>query len=119
MPSGRTVKRYSLAFQQKVVSEIESGQLTISQAKKLYDIRGGQTVQSWLKKLGKSHLLNTVIRIETSDELSRLKALERQNRQLESALAQAHLKIVTLESVVDAANQVYGEDLKKKFSTPA
>ena len=119
MSSERTIKRYSLAFKQKVVSEIESGQLTISQAQKLYHITGGITIQNWLKKLGKSHLLNKVIRVETTDEVSRLKELSQLNRQLESALAQAHLKIVALESILDEASRVYGEDIKKKFVTPA
>ncbi len=90
---GKAVKRYSLAFQQKVVSEIENGELRIGQAQKLYGITGGSTIQGWLKKLGKSHLLSTVVRIETTDEVSRLKVLAQQNRQLESALAQAHLGV--------------------------
>jgi len=115
----RTVKRYSLAFKQKVVSEIESGQLTISQAQRLYGITGAETIPRWLKKLGKLHLLNTVVRIETTDEVNRLKALEKEKRQLESALAQAHLKIVAMESILAEASQLYGEDLKKKFVTPA
>lgn len=119
MSTERTIKRYSLAFKQKIVSEIESGQLTISRARKLYGISGGQTIQNWLKKLGKQYLLSTVVRIETTGEVSRLKELEHQNRQLESALARAHLKIVTLESVIDEASRVYGEDIKKKFVTPA
>jgi len=102
-----------------VVSEIESGQLTVSQAQRLYGITGGVTIPGWLKKLGKLHLLNTVVRIETTDEVNRQKALERQNRQLESALAQAHLKIVALESIIDEANQLYETDLKKKFDTLA
>ncbi len=114
----RTIKRYSLAFKQKIVSEIESGQLTIGQAQKLYGIMGSSTITRWLTKLGKSHLLNTVVRIETTDEVNRLRQLERHNRQLESALAQAHLKIVALESLIDQANQHYGDDLKKKFVTP-
>lgn len=118
MSSNRTIKRYSLAFKQKVVSEIESGHLTIGQAQKLYDITGGQTIQSWLKKLGKHHLLNTRVVIETTDEVSRLKVLERQNRQLESALAQAYLKNMALESMLAEAGRLYGEDFKKKFATP-
>ena len=32
--------RYSTAFKQKIVSEIESGKLTIAKAKKIYDIKG-------------------------------------------------------------------------------
>lgn len=109
--------RYSLAFQQKVVSEIESGKLTISEAKKIYNIGGETTVQKWIKKLGKSHLLNKVIHIEMTDEPNRIKELERQKKELESALAQAHLKIITLESTVKVLEEKTGVRLKKKTNT--
>lgn len=115
----RAIKRYSFAFKQKVVLEIENGQLTIGQAQSLYGIAGAATIQGWLKKLGKAHLLNTVVRIETTDEVSRLKQLTQANRCLESALAQAHLKIMALESTLTEAGRLYGEDFKKKFATPA
>lgn len=58
----RTFIRYSLAFKQKVVSEIESGQLSIGEAQHLYDIRGHETIQKWIGKLGKigsKYLLRT------------------------------------------------------------
>ena len=38
MSETRTIIRYSKAFQQKVVSEIESGKLTIGEAQKIFDI---------------------------------------------------------------------------------
>jgi len=56
--SQRIIRRYSIAFKQKVVSEIESGKLNVSQAQKLYDITGAQTIQNWICKFGKNHLLN-------------------------------------------------------------
>lgn len=110
----RTVLRYSLAFQQKVVHEIESGELSIGDARRLYDIRGNETIQSWIGKLGKNHLLNKVVRIEMKDEKDRIKELEKKIRQLESALADEHIKNIVLESLVDIAREKYGIDLKKK-----
>ena len=44
--------RYSRAFKQKVVEEIESGKLTIAKAQRVYDIRGGETIQKWIRLLG-------------------------------------------------------------------
>jgi hypothetical protein len=106
--------RYSLAFQQKVVSEIESGQLSLGDAQRLYDIRGHGTIQKWIDKLGKNHLLNKVVRIEMKDEKDRVKVLEKRVRQLESALADERIKNIVLESLVDIAEDKYGIDLKKK-----
>lgn len=109
------VIRYSAAFKQKVVSEIESGQLTVAQAQKVYDIRGGQTIQSWLRKFGKAHLLNKVIRVEMKDENDRIRELERQKHELESALAQAHLKNLALEALLESVEERYHVDVKKTF----
>ena len=110
----RTVLRYSLAFQQKVVREIESGELSIEDARRLYDIRGCETIQKWIRKFGKNHLLSKVVRIEMKDEKDRVKELEKRIRQLESALADEHIKNAVLESLVEIARDKYGLDLKKR-----
>lgn len=111
----RTQLRYSIAFQQKVVNEIESGELSIGDARRLYDIRGCETIQNWIRKFGKNHLLSKVVRIEMKDEKDRIKELEKKIRQLESALANEHIKNAVLESLVDIAQEKYGIDLKKKI----
>lgn len=108
------IKRYSLSFQQKVVSEIESGQLSIGDARRLYDITGCETIQKWIRKLGKNHLLNKVVRIEMKGEKDRIKELEKRIRELESALANEHLRNILLETMVEIAKEDYGIDLKKK-----
>ena len=53
------------------------------------------------------------------DEKDKIKELEHQKKQLESALAQAHLKIICLESLVDCAEDYYQIDIQKKFGTMA
>jgi len=113
--SDRQVYRYSLAFKQKIVSEIETGKLSIEQARNIYDIGGGSTIQRWLKKFGKHHLLSKVVRIEMKDEKDKLKELERQKQELESALAQAHLKNICLESLIESVEEHYKVDVKKTF----
>lgn len=117
MREAKIIRRYSIAFKQKVVTEIENGKLTISEARNLYDIGGERTIQRWMEKLGKTHLLNKVIHIELKDEPKKIKELERQKKALESALAQAHLKIITLESTVKVLEEKTGEKIKKKTNT--
>ena len=118
--SGHDVNyRYSLAFKQKVVSEIESGHITVADAKRIYDINGAGTIYRWVRQLGKNHLIKKVIRVEMKDEKDKLKELERKNRELESALAQSHLKNIVLESVIESIDELYGIDAKKKFGTKA
>jgi len=112
--ANRIFKRYSQAFKQKVVREIESGLLTIDQAQKLYRIGSNSTIRNWLKQLGKNHLLSQRVRIETTEEVNQLKQLISDKQQLESALANAHLKIATLESQIVQAEKLFGIDIKKK-----
>jgi transposase-like protein len=115
----RTVYRYSTAFKQKVVSEIETGQITIAEARRIYDITGGNTINDWLKKFGKNHLLCKVVRVQMRNEKDKIKELERQKRELESALAQSHLKSICLESLVECVEEHYGIDVKKTFGHKA
>ena len=111
----RVIHRYSLAFKQKVVSEIERGELNVGDAQRIYDIRGNETIQSWIRKLGKNHLLNKVVRIEMKDEKEKVKELEKQVKVLESALAQSHVKNIALESLLECAEEHYQSDFKKNF----
>jgi transposase-like protein len=110
-------RRYSDAFRRKVVSEIERGELSITQARKLYDIGGKSTIQKWIKSLGKNHLLPKRVRIEMPKEIDKLKQLEAEKKELESALAQAYLRVMSLESMLELAGKEVGEDLLKKYAT--
>jgi transposase len=113
------VIRYSTAFQSKVVSEIERGKHTVTSARRMYDINGAETVINWIRRRGKNHLIGKVVRVETVDERSKLKQLESDKRRLESALANEHLRVLALESMVDLASKSLGVDLKKKYGTKA
>jgi len=72
---GQTI-RYSSAFKLKVVSEIESGKFTIGEARRIYDIAGPSTIQKWIKKYGKNHFINKIVRIEMKDEKDKVKELQ-------------------------------------------
>ncbi len=119
MPGQYISYRYSLAFKQKVVSEIESGKFSIGEARRIYDINGSETIQKWLKRVGKQHLLDRVVRIEMKDEKDKLRELEKEKKQLESALAQEHLKNLSLEALIESIEEHYGIDVKKNFGGKA
>jgi transposase-like protein len=99
-----------------VVEEIESGR-SLADVRRKYGIGGCSTVQAWLRVLGKNHLLNKIVRIETMNETDRLKQLEAENRQLKLKLADAYLAKDCLEELVKQADKLYKTDLKKSFGT--
>lgn len=110
----RKVVRYSISFKQMVVNEIEEGG-GLEHVRKKYDIAGYGTISNWVKRFGKYHLLNKIVRIETMNEKDRLKQLEADNLRLKVALADAYMAKDCLEGVIKMANEEYRTDLKKNF----
>lgn len=110
--------RYSISFKQQVISEVESGD-SIEAVRRRYGIKGGETIQKWLRKFGKNHLLNRIVRIETMNEKDRVKQLEAEIKKLKLALADSLLAQRSLEVVIDEANKEYKTDLKKNFGESA
>jgi transposase-like protein len=106
-----------MAFKMHVVSEIESGRLSIEGARRKYGIRGSVTVPGWVRKLGKQHLLPKVVRVETPGERDQLKAQAKRIQELEAALSDAHIKLMAYESLINVAEKEYKLDIKKNFGT--
>ena len=88
----RATIRYSEAFKLQVLRELEAGKFpNRSQAAKAYGIRGSSMIGYWARQYGKNHLLGKVVRVETPKEVSELKQLRQRVRELEQALADAHI----------------------------
>lgn len=109
------VVRYSISFKQKVVGEIEDEGLTFIEARRRYGIKGGSTIQSWVRKFGRNHLLFKTVRVEMKGEKDRLKELEAQVKQLKIALADATMEKHVLETLIDIVNEHYQTDVKKNL----
>ena len=107
-------RRYSTAFQLKVVREIEQGKYTASQARRLYDIGGKSTIAKWLQRHGRSHLLSEVVQVRMKSETSKIKQLEQRIRELEKVLADAQLEKFALQGLVQVMDENSGGALKKK-----
>jgi len=109
------MRRYSISFKKHIIRELEQTGTTMDLIRKKYDIRGSETIQRWVRKFGKNHLLNQVIRIETMEEKDRIKELESEIKKLKLALADSLLAQRSLEVVIDEASKEYKTDLKKSF----
>jgi transposase-like protein len=110
----REIYRYSDCFKEKVVQEISAGS-TISEVCRRYDIKGLSTVQNWLKKYGRTELLNTIIRVKMKTEDDKIKQLESENKRLKIALADATLAKDVLEVLIEEVDAHYQTDVKKNF----
>ncbi len=115
---GTTVKRYSIAFKRSILAEVESGQYTVLEAARIHGIPFG-SIYLWRKHYGSASSQSRIVRVEMPDERNGLKELEKKNRELEKALAHAHLKIMTLEATIEVLGERPGSGVKKKNDTPS
>jgi len=109
----KITKRYSIAVKQEALEGISKGLYTKSETAKLYGVSPG-AVAKWIKSLNRTELLNKIVRIQMPEEINRIKKLEEEKKRLESALAQAQLKIIVLESTIEVLEEKSGKKLKKK-----
>ncbi len=109
--------RYSEAFKMEVVRRIEREGLNCNQIREKYGIRGGGTVERWVRKYGNG-ILGKVIRVEKPDEINELQRLKDRVRRLEAALADANLELALEKAYTRLACERAGikdvDEFKKK-----
>ena len=116
----RTQKDYTMSFKLQVVSEIERGDLTKSQAKSKYGIQGDATIRTWLKKYGNFDWDNQIStpmakspqqRIIELEE--KIKLLEKQKARAEYIAERADKKAILFDMMVDLAEKEYNIPIRK------
>jgi transposase len=117
----KSVMRYSEAFKLQVVRELESGRFqSPSAVGRAYGVDGKGTVANWVRQYGKEHLLGKVVHVMKADEQTEVKTLRQRVRDLEHALADAHLGLKFEEAYVHLACEAAGikdvTDFKKKHA---
>jgi transposase-like protein len=114
----RDVIRYSEAFKLRVVEDVVNGKYaSFNEALRRNGIRGYRTLVKWLKQYGREDILPKRIKVETMDEVDEMKAARRRIRELEAALADAHMDYCLESAFLEIACEKLGttaEDLKKK-----
>ena len=112
--------RYSEAFKQQVVTEIESGRFgSAHEAAEAYGIRGHATVANWLREAGRGELLRKVVRVEKPGEPGEVRRLKERVRRLEAALADSHMDRALDQSFFEILCEEQGIDagaFKKKHA---
>lgn len=108
----RIIKRYSDAFRRQVVAEYEAGS-RITDLKKKYGIGGQTTIQRWIEKYAHRSLRHHLVRIQSAQEVDRIRELEGRVRELEQALGKVTLERLALESTLEVFQELAEVDAKK------
>jgi len=115
-------RRYSEGFKLKILSELSTGKYSKRQLGRIYGIQSS-TINEWIKKYDRKDLMNTRIMIETKDEISRLKALQKEIAQLKELLIKKDLEKMVQDSYLEVAAENLGykdvTELKKNLNTKA
>ena len=115
----KVIRRYSEPFKLKILDELTTGKLNKNQLGKLYGINP-TTINEWIRKYNRKDLMNTRIKVETKDEITRIKALQKEIEQLKKLLLKKDLDALVLDSYLEVAAEELGyksvTELKKKLS---
>ena len=113
------VRRYSESFKLKVLDELTKGNHSKRQVGLLYGIQPS-TINEWIKKYNRKDLMNTRVLVQTDDELSRIKALQKELKQLKELLIKKDLDKLIDDSYLSVAAKKLGYkdvlELKKKLN---
>ena len=111
-------RRYSEAFKLKILAELSSGKYTKRELGRIYGINHS-TINEWIKKYDRKDLMNTRIMVENQDEISRIKALQKEIEQLKKLLIKKDIDQLVVESYLKVAAENLGyksvEELKKNL----
>ena len=104
-----------------MIGDLESGRFdSIESARLHYGIGGIDTIQRWLRKYGKNHLLPKVVIVQKPDEKDMIRELKRQVAELRHVLGQTQVQNVLNGEFLKIACEDLGCDVeafKKKVDT--
>ena len=108
----RRRRRFSEEFRKSHVALYESGQITIADICRLYQIKR-ENVMRWVKRFGNKPRKEKII-VSFGSELDRLRELEKENKKLLGIIGKQQVELLYQRSLIDMARKKFGEDFEKK-----
>ena len=105
--NGKVIRRYSESFKLKILSELSTGNYNKRDLGRIYGLQNS-TINEWIKKYDRKDLMNTRVIVETKDEISRLKALQKEVEQLKDLLIKKDMDKLVLDSYLEVAAENLG-----------
>ena len=109
------LSKYETSFRRWLVSEIESGRMSLAEARLRFKLPrhfDQQYKQQWQPKY--SDQIHLSLSLMSAQERTEIKALEKRNKELEKQLELAQMKTVALNVMIDIAEQDYKLEIRKK-----
>ena len=108
----RKKRKFSEEFKLKIVKEYESGEFSVLEMTKMYDI-SAQVIYRWIYKYSKYNKQSIQVVEMKDSQAHKMKQLEARIKELEQAVGQKQMNIDYLEKMIDLAKEHYDIDIKK------
>lgn len=105
---------YSESYKREKVSLIEKGEIGVIGLSRLLGMNNPTIIYRWVKKYGKSPLMEKVV-VESESDYIRLKELEKQLQEAQQLIGRQQIKLSFYEEVIVKVNEHYGEDTISNF----
>lgn len=114
---GGPPRKYDASLRRKIVEELLSGTILISQLQKKYNVGGCGTIMRWAKEFQKEDQNLLSSDMGNSQNKKSDPVTETTSRNLEAELKLAKLKIIALETMIDVAEEQLNIEIRKKSGT--
>jgi len=108
----RRRRRFTESFKKEQVEKIESGEVTVEEVSRLYEVQR-RNVRKWLEKYGLKKIPDQII-ISTSKDYNRVKDLEKEVLKLKQIIADQQIELIKTKSIVLLAEEKLGTSFEKK-----
>lgn len=112
-------RRYSESFKLQILSELSTGKYNKRELGRIYGITNS-TMNEWIKKYDRKDLMNTRVIVQSKDEISKLKALQKEVEQLKNLLVKKDMDKLVMDSYLEVAAENLGyknaDELKKNLN---
>ena len=112
----RKKRKFSEDFKLKVVKHYESGQYSVYEMEKIYDIPNA-SIYNWIYKYSKYNKHSIQVVEMKDSQAHKINEMEARIRELEQTVGQKQMNIDYLEKMIDLAKEHYDIDIKKNSNT--
>lgn len=109
---------FTESFKRQVVAEVESGFINKTEASKRYGILGHSTITKWCRRYGRmsQNSRKEPVQVRTLDAKDReLIRLKNELKAVKKELKHAEMKALTMETMVEVAEEEFGISIRKKY----
>ena len=114
----RRRRTFSDTFKRQKVKEIELGLVKVSEVRKQYQV-SNSAVYNWISKFGTNNEKPERIIVETMSDTRALQDLQKRLAELERSIGQKQIEIDFYKKMIDIAEEHYGIEIKKNYSSRA